>query len=126
MDTSREANMHGSFFWYDVMTTDTKAAAKFYGDVVGWGAQDGGSREHGLHPVHGQGTARRGRADAASGGDGQGGARPAWMGYIHVDDVDAMASAVPRGRWQSASRRPSPCPASSASPWSPIRKAPVS
>ena len=29
--------MHGHFFWYDVMATDTRAAAKFYGDVVGWG-----------------------------------------------------------------------------------------
>ena len=31
--------MQGKFFWYDVMTTDTKAAAKFYGDVVGWTVQ---------------------------------------------------------------------------------------
>ena len=36
------------FIWYDVMTTDTKAAAKFYSDVIGWKAQehpmaDGGS-----------------------------------------------------------------------------------
>jgi len=37
--------MAGNFFWYDVMTTDTKAAAEFYGDVVGWGTQDGGSPE---------------------------------------------------------------------------------
>ena len=28
--------MHGSFFWYDVMTTDTKAAQKFYTEVIGW------------------------------------------------------------------------------------------
>ena len=34
-----------SFFWYDVMTTDTAAAAKFYADVVGWVPQD---PEHGF------------------------------------------------------------------------------
>jgi uncharacterized protein len=32
--------MQGQFFWYDVMTTDTQAAAKFYGEVVGWGVQN--------------------------------------------------------------------------------------
>ena len=32
--------MPNSFFWYDLMTTDTKAAQKFYCDVVGWTAQD--------------------------------------------------------------------------------------
>jgi uncharacterized protein len=35
--------VQGKFFWYDVMTTDTKAAQKFYGDVVGWVAQDSGT-----------------------------------------------------------------------------------
>ena len=34
--------MHGSFFWYDVMTTDTKAAQKFYTEVIGWGVQPAG------------------------------------------------------------------------------------
>ena len=27
--------MHGRFFWYDVMTTDTAAARKFYSEVIG-------------------------------------------------------------------------------------------
>ena len=31
--------MHGKFFWYDIMTTDAVAARRFYGDVMGWGAQ---------------------------------------------------------------------------------------
>ena len=34
--------MQGKFFWYDIMTTDTEASQKFYGDVIGWGAQDSG------------------------------------------------------------------------------------
>jgi hypothetical protein len=32
--------MDGSFVWYELMTTDTAAAATFYANVVGWGAQD--------------------------------------------------------------------------------------
>ena len=31
-----------SFVWYDLMTTDAKAAEAFYSGVVGWRAQDAG------------------------------------------------------------------------------------
>jgi len=82
--------MPNSFFWYDVMTTDTKAAQKFYCDVVGWTAQDTGPEGHGyvLFNTHGQGAAGLMSIpeDAAKQG-----ARPAWMGYIAVDDVDRAA-----------------------------------
>ena len=30
----------GKFNWYELMTTDTKAAQDFYGKVVGWTAED--------------------------------------------------------------------------------------
>ena len=81
------------FVWYDVMTTDTKAAEKFYRDVVGWTAADsgmpggaytllsaGGTQIGGLMPIP---------PDAAAMG-----ARPMWMGYVGVDDVDAHAKKV--------------------------------
>ncbi len=42
------ASPRGKFIWYDVMTTDTKAAAKFYSDVIGWTAQE--------HPMQGGGS----------------------------------------------------------------------
>jgi len=32
-------HMHGKFFWYDIMTIDMKASAKFDADVVGWGTR---------------------------------------------------------------------------------------
>ena len=31
---------HGHFVWYELMTTDVKAAAAFYAKVVGWGTRD--------------------------------------------------------------------------------------
>ena len=34
------ADSHGSFAWYELMTTDMEAAKAFYAGVVGWGAQD--------------------------------------------------------------------------------------
>ncbi len=80
--------MHGSFFWYDLMTTDTKAAAAFYSDVVGWGIQAQGDGYQ-LFTVEGKGMlglmtipddARKMNVP------------PCWMGYIAADDVDAAAA----------------------------------
>jgi uncharacterized protein len=90
-----EATMQGSFFWYDVMTTDTKAAAKFYGDVVGWDTRDSGSpgMAYTLFMLGARGVAGLmplPEEMAKSGG------RPAWLGYIQVDDVDATAKRIPQ------------------------------
>jgi len=87
--------MHGQFFWYDVMTTDTRAAAGFYGEVLGWGVQkaDAEGKEYSIFTVNGQGVAGLMPIpeDAA-----RHGACPAWMGYIAVDDVDAAAEQLKR------------------------------
>ena len=51
--------MHGKFFWYDIMTSDTEAARKFYGDVIGWSAQDSGApgTNYTVFTVEGHGVA---------------------------------------------------------------------
>jgi predicted enzyme related to lactoylglutathione lyase len=81
----------GQFFWYDIMTTDTKAAARFYSAVVGWGTQEQGAagKEYTLFTVNGQGVAGLMPIpeDVA-----QHGAKPGWLGYISVEDVDAAAA----------------------------------
>jgi uncharacterized protein len=84
--------MPNKFFWYDIMTTDTDAAARFYGDVVGWKTQDASQsgKNYTLFTVDGVGVAGLMPippevADTA---------RPVWMGYIAVDDVDASAAAI--------------------------------
>jgi predicted enzyme related to lactoylglutathione lyase len=86
----------GSFIWYELMTPDPDAAAKFYGAVLGWkfsprtappGEQDyrmiqrddGGSA----------GGVLRLTADMQ-----REGARPIWLGYLHVADVDAATQAI--------------------------------
>ena len=83
--------MHGQFFWYDLMTTDTKAAAKFYGAVVGWGTEDSGvpGSDYSVFTVDGVG--RLGLMDIPK---DMPGVRPHWMGYISVDDVDKAAAKV--------------------------------
>jgi predicted enzyme related to lactoylglutathione lyase len=85
----------GRFVWYELMTTDTVAAKAFYGNVVGWGAQDG--------PVPGMaytlftagGMPVSGLMDQPE--DARKiGAPPSWIGYVAVDDVDATAERAKR------------------------------
>jgi predicted enzyme related to lactoylglutathione lyase len=90
----KEACMAGQFFGYDVMTTDTAAAAKFYGEVVGWGTRDASAP--GMQYTAFTLADDRGVAglmpipeDAKAMGVG-----PAWMGYILVDDVDDMVGRI--------------------------------
>ncbi|MGA8612500.1 MAG: VOC family protein [Xanthobacteraceae bacterium] len=88
-------NSHGRFLWYELMTTDTKAASAFYAKVMGWEARDvsapgmsyalftfGEETVCGLTDL--QQEARRT------------GAVPKWIGYVGVDDVDAAADQVKR------------------------------
>ena len=82
-----------AFIWYELMTTDAAAAEKFYKSVVGWKAQDASQGEMkytallaGDAPVAGLMTLPK-EASAA-------GAKPGWIGYIAVDDVDAYAGRV--------------------------------
>lgn len=83
----------GRFVWYELMTTDTAAAKDFYGKVVGWGTQDAGvpGMEYtlltaanapvaGLMPLPDEAKSM--------------GAPPTWIGYIAVDDVDAMSARI--------------------------------
>ena len=82
--------MADSFFWYDVMTTDTEAAKKFYADVVGWKTQPQGP-DYTVLTIDDMGVAGLMAIpeDAAKMGVG-----PAWMGYIHVEDVAAKAAEI--------------------------------
>jgi predicted enzyme related to lactoylglutathione lyase len=79
---------HGQFLWCDVMTTDTKAAAAFYSQVVGWTAVDGGSPDMDYTVLQVGGVGVAGVMDIP---DEIKGVPPAWMTYILVDDVEAAA-----------------------------------
>ncbi len=83
--------MSNTFVWYELMTPDTEAAKVFYGDLIGWQAQDmampgmnytlfkvGDAQVAGLMTL-GQDAKDRG-------------VPPCWTGYIGVDDVDAKTA----------------------------------
>ncbi len=85
---------HGRFLWYELMTTDPKAAKAFYAEVVGWRLRETAPAMAyslflaGEQPVCGL-TDLPIEARAA-------GIQPHWMGYVGVDDVDAAAARITR------------------------------
>jgi predicted enzyme related to lactoylglutathione lyase len=87
------ASAHGKFIWYDVMTTDTKAAEAFYRDVVGWDAKDSGMPGH-AYTIFSHGPAMVGGLMPIPEEARANGARPCWSGYIAVDDVDDYVTRV--------------------------------
>ncbi|MFF9624427.1 VOC family protein [Streptomyces griseosporeus] len=83
----------GSPCWLDLGVPDVRAAAAFYGAVLGWEYQpmeDGGDVEGGMFRKDGKTVAGLGRLTEE-------GARPAWMIYYTVTDADATTRAVEAG-----------------------------
>jgi len=86
-----QPNPKGDFIWYELMTTDADGAKAFYDAVVGWNIGEGAPEFQGYRMI--------GRSDGKFAGGvlpltdemRQHGARPTWLGYIHVPDVDRAA-----------------------------------
>lgn len=88
-DQSRR-NPHGDFIWYELITPDPDVAKAFYTAVVGWEVETG---------KDGYGHLKAG--DTFVGGMlrltdemRQHGARPTWLGYVGVDDVDESVRSI--------------------------------
>lgn len=84
--------MPTSFIWYELMTSDAGAARAFYRTVVGWETrafEAGG--DYTILEANGRGVGglMETPEDAR-----RAGARPAWFGYVAVDDVDAAAERI--------------------------------
>jgi uncharacterized protein len=89
------ANQHGDFIWYELLTTDADAAARFYGAVVGWRnrAAEGSPQGYG---IFGTGDADVGGFMRLPEGAESAGMRPKWLGYVAVENVDAMVADIVR------------------------------
>jgi predicted enzyme related to lactoylglutathione lyase len=91
---ARACKSQGSFVWYELMTPDPEGAKAFYEPVVGWSMTTG----HGDNQDYGFITRTGG---GMSGGVlrlteemREHGARPCWLGYIGVEDVDAAVREI--------------------------------
>ena len=87
---------HGDFIWYELLTSDADAAQAFYGKVLDWTFADSGTPgmdyrivNAGEHGVAGMMAITQDMADN--------GARPTWLGYIVVDNVDTCVESIEHG-----------------------------
>lgn len=85
--------MADSFIWYELMTTDLDAGLDFYREVVGWTTSEMDQPDM-RYVIWNAGERGIGGAMQLTDAMCEGGARPAWLGYIHVADTDAKAAAI--------------------------------
>src|SRR5262245_19922757 len=88
-------NSQGRFVWYELITTDVRAAIAFYTRVMGWGAWDA-SAPGKPHILFGDGKSAISALTPLPDAARQAGAQPMWVGYVGGDDIDAMAEEVAR------------------------------
>ena len=92
--TASAGDRDGGFIWYELMTGDAERAKVFYEAVVGWSVGEPVAEFNGYRVI--------GRSDGGSAGGmmpisddmATHGARPGWLGYIHVGDVDETVAAI--------------------------------
>lgn len=84
------AETQGKFVWYELMTSDAKAAEAFYTHVVGWTAKPAPMPgvEYTLLNV---GEAMLAGMMAMPERVREAGGQPGWIGYVAANDVDAVA-----------------------------------
>lgn len=90
-------NPAGSFIWYELMTTDANAAARFYNSVVGWQIEQAPvlnvqGRDYRMIPRNDGGNA--GGLLQLTQEMRAGGAHPLWVGYLYTPDVEQAAKAI--------------------------------
>lgn len=104
-EVNAERPLQGSHIWYELITPDPEAAGAFYSAVVpGWKFGERAPVEHDYRMI--------GRSDGGFAGGvlrltaemGDQGMRPAWLGYIGVDDVDLTVGQVEARRGKALVR----------------------
>lgn len=85
--------MAANFFWYELMTSDVDAAARFYPAVVGWTTQEFPGSDMRYVVVNANGVGVGGLMTIPPSAAAMG-AGPAWLGYIHAKDVDKQTASL--------------------------------
>src|ERR1700730_19334564 len=73
----------GKFVWYDLMTSDCKAAESFYRSVIGWDATDSGMADR-SYTLLSVGPTMVGGLMPIPEEARKSGAQPCWTGFIPV------------------------------------------
>ncbi|WP_295636566.1 VOC family protein [Novosphingobium sp.] len=96
MAETKGPNPAGAFIWYELMTSDANAAARFYGDVVGWtiAGQPDPKADMDYRMIGRDDGGQAGGMLQLSPAMQEHGACPIWLPYFHVADVDAAIAAM--------------------------------
>ena len=87
-------NSEGSFIWYELVSPDPVASKAFYDTVVGWDIEPEPAGDMDYRMIRmGNGGNAGGVMRLTDEMRGHG-ARPVWLGYVGVDDVDATVAAA--------------------------------
>ena len=87
-------NPTGDFIWYELMTPDPEGSKAFYDAVVGWDISGEGPPEYGGYRIINSNGSFAGGVLPLTSEMQQHGARPTWLGYLYVSDVDQKVADV--------------------------------
>ncbi|AWB34749.1 VOC family protein [Orrella marina] len=92
-------NQNGEFIWYELFTENSDEALQFYSAILGWKATNSGFPETDYRIVqaldehagkwHDVGGLLQLTDDMKNNG-----ARPVWLGYLSVDDVEQTLACI--------------------------------
>lgn len=86
-------NAHGTPIWYELMSNDPEASKAFYDAIFSWNVQPPPAGEQDYRMID-TGSGLVGGVLKLTQGMRDGGARPVWLMYIGVEDVDACAKTI--------------------------------
>ncbi|HEY0629843.1 MAG TPA: VOC family protein [Sphingomicrobium sp.] len=94
-DQAAASSDQGGFIWYELMTTDAAAAGGFYSAVVkGWSFGERLPTDVDYRMILRSDGGNAGGVLTLTDEMQSGGARPIWLGYLHVRDVDGTVAAI--------------------------------
>jgi hypothetical protein len=91
-----QSNPPGDFIWYELMTTDPDGAKAFYDTVVGWDVEPQPAGDMDYRMIRRSDGGNAGGVLRITEDMAQHGAKPIWLGYINVADVDETVASIER------------------------------
>lgn len=93
-EQAAHSRQHGSFIWYELLTPDPIGAKGFYDALVGWDIEAKPSGPMDYRMISRGDGGQAGGVMRLTDDMAAHGARPIWLGYICVDDVDASVASI--------------------------------
>jgi predicted enzyme related to lactoylglutathione lyase len=92
--TESRGEPRGDFIWYELITSDIAGAKSFYDAVVGWNIADKSDFPNDYRMIGRNDGKFAGGAMQITDDMAQHGAKPTWLGYILVANVDRSVAAI--------------------------------